>query len=364
MTPEAMPDPGARHEHEHAALEGMERPSLESPTPGMLGLGLTAGASPAATPLSMDLTNTSLNNVTNDTGDFKFSQPSMGSTNGSTVPSQEYTRNITSHVPALSTLVEEDEDSGFEHAATCPPVAGVQAIAFSRAHVKPPAARAAAAVAADSRVAAGAAVAAAIAVATATTAGAAAAVTAAAALASAGAFAGAGKAGEHATRRLPALGCRPADPTDVACQPVPAAGDAGGRPGHGGHPGPQEQGMRRPSVYYMRGGSVPLCRMLSTAALVPHCRVLPTAGFVPSCRVLCIIRLAHWGFTPGAEDTLNMSNGRFAIGEQTYNQVYGNALTGDVTLSMRANNGAGAATCRFGCVARSFASEPTSRSQA
>ncbi|KAJ9519027.1 hypothetical protein QJQ45_026294 [Haematococcus lacustris] len=49
-----------------------------------------------------------------------------------------------------------------------------------------------------------------------------------------------------------------------------------------------------------------------------------------------------WGFTPGADDTLDASHGRLVMGDTTYNHVYGSSTTGDITKSMQANQNTGA----------------------
>ncbi|GFH06795.1 uncharacterized protein HaLaN_01493 [Haematococcus lacustris] len=51
-----------------------------------------------------------------------------------------------------------------------------------------------------------------------------------------------------------------------------------------------------------------------------------------------------WGFTPGADDTLDASHGRLVMGDTTYNHVYGSSTTGDITKSMQANQNTGAST--------------------
>eukprot|EP00198_Chlamydomonas_reinhardtii_P001479 XP_001690815.1 predicted protein [Chlamydomonas reinhardtii] len=43
----------------------------------------------------------------------------------------------------------------------------------------------------------------------------------------------------------------------------------------------------------------------------------------------------RWGFTPGADDTLEVSFGRAVMGEQTYNHVYGGTTTGDLTKAIK-----------------------------
>ncbi|KAG2500883.1 hypothetical protein HYH03_001643 [Edaphochlamys debaryana] len=43
----------------------------------------------------------------------------------------------------------------------------------------------------------------------------------------------------------------------------------------------------------------------------------------------------RWGFTPGADDTMEVSFGRAVMGETTYNHVYGGATTGDLTKAIK-----------------------------
>ncbi len=105
---------------------------MESPAPGMASAGGIA-SSPMLTPLSMDLTNNSSlhgNGFEQQQAASKApsrsprksprrsQQQQQAAAAAPPVPasssSQEFTRNITGCVPALSTLVEEDEDGMLE----------------------------------------------------------------------------------------------------------------------------------------------------------------------------------------------------------------------------------------------------------
>ncbi|PNH11293.1 hypothetical protein TSOC_001895, partial [Tetrabaena socialis] len=72
----------------------------------------------------------------------------------------------------------------------------------------------------------------------------------------------------------------------------------------------------------------------------------------------------RWGFTPGADDTLEVSFGRAVMGEATYNHVYGSSTTGDITRAIKDGHSTGQHHGQHGGVTRALASIAASKSVA
>ncbi|KAG2445851.1 hypothetical protein HXX76_000455 [Chlamydomonas incerta] len=72
----------------------------------------------------------------------------------------------------------------------------------------------------------------------------------------------------------------------------------------------------------------------------------------------------RWGFTPGADDTLEVSFGRAVMGEQTYNHVYGGATTGDLTKAIKDGHTGGQHYGQHGAVTRALAAITAARTGA
>ncbi|KAG2451519.1 hypothetical protein HYH02_004117 [Chlamydomonas schloesseri] len=72
----------------------------------------------------------------------------------------------------------------------------------------------------------------------------------------------------------------------------------------------------------------------------------------------------RWGFTPGADDTLEVSYGRAVMGEQTYNHVYGGTTTGDLTKAIKDGHTGGHHYGQHGNVTRALAAITAARTGA
>lgn len=100
--------------------------SMPAQSPAPAAAAYSEAPSPMGTPMSMDLTNNSFSMQANDDGAMSSQQGFASKPSGAHLESAagfgslglasapEFTRNITSCVPGLSTLIEEDEDGAFD----------------------------------------------------------------------------------------------------------------------------------------------------------------------------------------------------------------------------------------------------------